>query len=153
MISAEYSIDTNSILTAWNTAYRPKSFPKFWINLEDLVRDGKALISEEVHREVLKKDDEVAQWLKGLKPHIVALEEEQILLTQALAKRHPHLAKERLGRQHADGFVIALAQWKGLKVVTYENNRGGGKIPNICAAESVECMALPDLIEAEGWTF
>jgi hypothetical protein len=29
----------------------------------------------------------------------------------------------------ADGFVIALAQWQGLTVVTAENRRGPDKIP------------------------
>ena len=53
----------------------------------------------------------------------------------------------------ADGFVIALAQWQGLTVVTAENRRGPEKIPNICNAKSVDCVSLADMIESEGWNF
>ncbi|HEY0520444.1 MAG TPA: DUF4411 family protein, partial [Ilumatobacteraceae bacterium] len=70
-----------------------------------------------------------------------------------LAKEYPTLAKERLGRSRADGFVIALAQVRGYTVVTAESGRGGEKIPSLCDAESIPCISPADLIEKEGWGF
>lgn len=153
MNTARYSIDTNTILTAWTTTYRPKNFPGFWTRFDALIQSGTALISEEVQREIKAKDDDISEWFKSHSGRVVALEEEQILLARALAHKFPVLAKERLGRRRADGFVIALAQWKDLTVVTYENHRGAGKIPAICKEAPVQCITLADMIEAEGWAF
>lgn len=148
-----YSLDTNTILTAWNQTYRPGSFSGFWVRLDELLREGKGAIAEDVQRELSKKDDDVFAWVKERDFAVVPLEEEQVILARALASEFPDLAKERLGRQIADGFVIALAQWMGLTVVTAENRRGAGKIPNICDAKGIECISLADMIEREGWTF
>jgi len=148
-----YSLDTNSILTAWNETYRPASFPGFWSSLEGLIRDGRSVVSSEVSRELSLKDDDAAEWAKAQPEFIIELEEEQITIVRGLATEFPALAKERLGRMRADGFVIALASWKGLTVVTAENRRGPAKIPNICDARGIPCVSLADMIEREGWTF
>lgn len=153
MTNNSYSLDTNLFLTAWNDTYRPASFPGFWRELEGLISSGRACSSEEVLRELSKKDDGVYKWAKDQDQLSIKLEEEQIALTRSLTKRFPVLAKERLGRMRADAFVIALAQWKGLTVVTAENRRGAEKIPNLCEGAKVECITLADLIEHEGWSF
>jgi hypothetical protein len=153
MSSVSYSLDTNSLLTAWYQTYRPVSFPSFWEKLDSLIRDGRAFISEEVKNELARKDDDVCAWVTARPGAIVELEAEQLVLARGLATDFPALAKQRLGRQIADGFVIALAQWQGLTVVTAENHRGPEKIPNICEAVDVPCLPLADLIVEEGWTF
>jgi len=148
-----YSLDTNTLLTAWNQNYRPANFPGFWERLDRLIEAGRAFVCEEVKLELERKDDDVTEWLKGRSHGIVELENDQLILARALASQFPVLAKERLGRRRADGFVIALAQWKGLTVVTAENHRGPEKIPNICSSASVPCMSLADMIANEGWSF
>ena len=153
MINAKYSIDTNAVLTAWRETYRPESFPKFWDNFSTLLGDGHAVFSEEVKREIDAKDDDVCDWVKTHSAAVVSMELEQITHAKALAKQFPFLAKERLGRMRADGFVIALALWKGLTVVTAENRRGREKIPNICKQVNVECISLADMIQRENWRF
>jgi hypothetical protein len=148
-----YSFDTSSILAAWNETYRPGSFRGFWGKLEELISEGRAWICEEVERELGKKDDTLYAWVKGQRDFVIALEDQQAALAKALASEFPTLAKERLGRMRADGFVIALAQWRQLTVVTAENRRGPEKIPNICDAKDVPCVSLADMIESEGWNF
>lgn len=148
-----YSIDTNAILTAWVLTYRPANFASFWQKLEVLIAGGRAYVAEEVVRELSKKDDEACAWAKRQSGFSVPLETEQIAITRELAKKYPVLAKERLGRMRADGFVIALAKWKNLTVVTAENHRGPEKIPNLCDAEGVTCISLADLISNENWKF
>lgn len=153
MSQPSYCLDTNSILVAWNDMYRPKSFSGFWRQLESLIDDGRAVICEEVERELGKKDDDAYEWVKAQSNFVVPLNPVQAILTKALVKQFPGLAKERLGRMRADGFVIALAQWKHLTVVTHESRRGPDKVPNICEAKNVECIPLADMIERENWSF
>lgn len=139
---APYCLDTNAFLTAWNETYRPTTFKTFWVRLDELMTAGRAIVAEEVFRELGKKDDNVHAWVKARKQAIVELEEKQIRLAKALATEFPVLAKERLGRMRADGFVIALAQWKRGTVVTAENHRGAEKIPNICDKKQVRPQLL-----------
>ena len=153
MTTVKYSIDTNAFLTAWNETYRPASFENFWKRMEDLIGEGRALASEKVGRELEKKDDGVSTWAKNQNSLFVPLETEQLVLVKQLAADNPGLAKERLGRMRADGFVIGLAQWRKLVVVTAENRRGPDKIPNICDAVGVRCVSLADMIQSEGWRF
>ena len=92
-------------------------------------------------------------WVKS-RPHlIVPLEQGQLKLTKGLASSFPSPAEERLGRMRADGFVIAIAQWKGYTVVTAENHRGADKIPNICQALGVPSISLAEMIQSEGRIF
>lgn len=153
MSQSAYSLDTNSILTAWNQTYRPSNFAGFWKRMQQIINEGRARISEEVERELSRKDDAAYGWVKERDEFVVPLEENQARLAKALTSEFPTLAKERLGRMRADGFVMALAQWKGLTVVTAENRRGPEKIPNICEAKNIECISLADMIEREDWTF
>jgi hypothetical protein len=153
MTAVKYSIDTNAILTAWNETYRPANFEGFWKKLEQLISVGRAFVTEEVVRELDKKDDEACAWVKTQGNFSVALDDEQLQTVKELATKFPALAKERLGRMRADAFVIGLAQCKGLTVVTAENRRGPEKMPNLCDACGVQCIPLADLITAEGWKF
>ncbi len=153
MTNTGYSIDTNTILTAWNETYRPTSFGSFWTKLGELIAAGRAFASDQVLIELSRKDDVAHVWAKSQAGFSVPLEEEQTLIAKKLVNTQPALAKQRLGRLRADGFVIALAKWKGLVVVTAENRRGPEKIPNICDAAGVTCIALADMIESEGWKF
>lgn len=154
MSGLTYCLDTNAILSPWHETYRPSSFPGFWANLELLISGSRAVICAEVARELAMKDDGAALWVRSQNGFVVDLEEEQVRIARVLADEFPDLAKQRLGKSRADGLVIALAAWKGLTVVTFENSRGGpAKIPNICETKGIPCMSLADMIEAEGWVF
>jgi len=153
VIAQGYSIDTNAILTAWDLTYRPANFESFWKKMEALIASNRAFVTEEVVRELSVKDDDACAWAKRQLGFSIPLETEQITITRELAKKYPILAKEKLGRMRADGFVIALAKWKNLTVVTAENHRGPEKIPNLCDSEGVTCISLADLISNENWKF
>jgi len=151
--SPTYCIDTSAFITAWNETYRPTNFATFWQKIESLIADGRAVACQEVKRELTSKDDAAGVWAKAQDSLFVELENEQLVIAQQLVKDFPSLAKQRLGRYRADGFVIALAIWKGLTVVTAENRHGADKIPTICEAKKVDCISLADMIEIEDWSF
>jgi hypothetical protein len=115
--------------------------------------NGRAFVSSEVLRELSRKNDDVHTWVAKRVRAVVELETEQLILVRDLATKYPALAKQRMGQRIADGFVVALAQWKGLTVVTAENHKGPAKIPNICSDTGVSCITLADLIAKENWTF
>lgn len=153
MSQESYSLDTNSLLLSWYQTYRPTSFPSFWTHLDNLMSNGRAFVSSEVLRELSRKNDDVHTWVAKRVRAVVELETEQLILVRDLATKYPALAKQRMGQRIADGFVVALAQWKGLTVVTAENHKGPAKIPNICSDTGVSCITLADLIAKENWTF
>jgi Zn-dependent peptidase ImmA (M78 family) len=58
------------------------------------------------------------------------------------------------GGKVADPFVIAKAACENRTVVTIEVKKHNAvKIPNICEHFGVNCLSLPEFMEAEGWTF
>jgi Domain of unknown function (DUF4411) len=78
--------------------------------------------------------------------------------TQAQVSRimanHPRLVDTVKGRSGADPFVIALAATTNpFMVVVTEEFAGKTRIPDVCAAEKIQCCGLADLIEREDWKF
>lgn len=59
-----YSIDTSALMDAWQRWYPADIFPAVWSHLDHLAADGQIHSSEEVLREVAKKDDDLHKWAK-----------------------------------------------------------------------------------------
>ena len=59
-----YSIDTSAILDGWRRHYPPDVFPGLWEHLDELIGEGRLIATEEVLRELKRKDDEVYAWAK-----------------------------------------------------------------------------------------
>ena len=67
---------------------------------------------------------------------------------------YPRLVDTVKGRSGADPFVIALAATTNPHmVVVTEEQIGKTRIPDVCAAEKIQCCGLADLIEREDWKF
>jgi len=68
--------------------------------------------------------------------------------------KYPRLVDTVKGRSGADPFVIALAATMNPSmVVVTEESPGKTRIPDVCAAERIECCGLADMIEREDWKF
>lgn len=75
-----------------------------------------------------------------------------------ILRRYPRLVDTRINRSAADPFVIAVASLANpsLVVVTQEgptNNIDKPRIPDVCAAENLNCMPILGLIIEEDWRF
>lgn len=153
MMAPVYSIDSSSLIHAWNRAYRPKNFPTFWRLLEDLIDEGRLKASIEVYNELKKKDDEVCAWAKSHKESLfVEIDEPTQDKVVELMSDYPTLVDTTKGRSGGDPFVIALALTGSPKlVVVTQEDRGRMRIPDVCSAMTVECINLADLIEREDW--
>ena len=152
-----YSIDTSALIHAWLRAYPPSRFPKLWANIEELIDKGRLFASIEVYHELQKKDDEVAIWAKERKEALFRDFDEPIEKALIdLMTKYPRLVDTKKGRSGGDPFVIATAVASGGCTVVTEEKHGGvknPKIPDVCALESIPCISLLDLINAEDWVF
>jgi hypothetical protein len=118
-----------------------------------LVESGRIVAPEEVRREVQRKADGLYAWVNERKTMFIDLEEPIQLRAKELLREFPWLLKNVPGKSPADPFVIALAQERGLTVIT-EEGRGGVKkpqIPFVCEAKGVTCINLLGLLDAEDW--
>lgn len=152
-----YSVDTSSLLQAWQRAYPPQLFPRLWSALDELIEAGRLRATIEVYHELQRKNDELAAWAKERKSALfVDIDDKLQTALSSLMAGHPRLVDTKTGKSGADPFVIALAQiTPGCLVVSDE--QGGSvkspKIPTVCQALNIECLTILQLIEREGWTF
>jgi hypothetical protein len=152
----KYCIDTSSLLAA-NRSYPRVVFPTVWENLSQLVKEERLVSSEEVLRELKRKEgDVVYQWAAEHKIMFHPLSTDiQTLVTQIMAQ-FQELVDARSGKSFADPFVVATAKIHQCVVVTEEAATGSParpKIPDVCKSFGMTCIRLVELIRREGWTF
>ena len=153
-----YSLDSSVLITAWRRNYPPGVFPTLWSNLADLIDNGSMVASIEVRTELERKDDEVLAWTKDREHLYVPIDGETQRRVLEILAQFPRLIDIRRNRSGADPWVIALAQVRGLVVVSFEeksNSATRPKIPDVCDGmpSKVECINLVQLAQREGWTF
>ena len=151
-----YCIDTSAILDGWVRYYPPDVFPALWQRLEQLVATGDLGATEEVLRELERKEDDAYAWAKGHDGMFVAIDEPIQLAVAELLGRYQRLVNDQRNRSMGDPWVIALAQIHGCAVVSGEQRSGNlnrPKIPDVCDALGVRCISLLQLIREEKWLF
>lgn len=148
-----YSIDSSGILDLFRY-YPPDVFPTIWAQMEAAARDGVIFAIDEVYREIEKKDDVAFEWLKARRMIVVEIDTQIQQRVTAILAVHPRLIDTRKNRSSGDPFVIALAQSRGLSVVTGEKASGilaKPNIPNVCDALKIPWMNVLSMFRNEGW--
>jgi predicted nucleic acid-binding protein len=151
----KYCLDTNVLIQAWQKYYSPTYCPGYWDVLNKLGKQGRIFLPEEVSSEILKTDDDLAEWLKESTIPIISITEG---VTENLAKiysrdpKHKLLVDNKKGRSLADPWVIAHAMNEGATVVTKEEkitrlDSKTVKIPNVCENMGVRCIDDYQMIE------
>jgi hypothetical protein len=154
-----YSLDTSALVESWRRVYPPGAFPALWERLDEIYRRRRLFASEEVLRELEKKDDAVHTWASERPDMFLPMNDGVVAEAQAIMARYPTWAKNfgATSRNRADPFVVALAKVNGWVAVTYERPNAGStarpKIPYVCRELGVECIAPVELITREGWVF
>lgn len=154
MASNIYCFDTSALMQPWNTYYSTEFFPDFWDVIDALARDGHIFCTDEVRREIAKKDDSLHAWVKE-RPFLFRepTEEVQENLRRILAS-HKELVKEGKDRSMADPWVIAHAMAEGATVVTKEAPAPRKvKIPDVCEAYDVRCISDTQFVREIGLKF
>lgn len=150
-----YSLDTSSLINAWNKLYQPDLIPSIWSHVDDLLNREVIVVTEQVHEEIIRKDDALAAWCAERKALFRRVDDAlQDCLSQLMA-RHERIAAVGSGRNYADPFVIALAQtFNPVLTVVTEEERGkptNPKIPYLCQEEQINCINFNALLRATGW--
>ncbi len=140
-----YSIDSSSLIQAWNVNQPRDLFPPFWEKLGTLMKNGVIRCSEEVRYELAKKSDGVCDWVKDLGDILIPHDEVVQKAVREILKTHPKLIDTRKNRSGADPFVVAVALVNKGQVITNEFPSGKvhrPHIPDVCKAYKIECISL-----------
>jgi hypothetical protein len=152
----KYSIDTSAILDGQIRYYPPDVFPLLWDNIDQLIENGELRASEEVFRELERKDDQARSWAKGRPQMFVPIDDEIQKVVTQIQQTHPSFVDIRRSRSIADPWVIALAFINNSCVITAEkpsNNIQKPSIPDVCSVLGIRCINLLDLIREQQWKF
>jgi len=132
-------------------------FPTLWTNLDALIDEGRLVSSDEVLRELERKEgDKLHEWAKERSNIFLPLDDSIQACASEIMGNHPRLVDGRTGKSFGDPWVIATARTNGCIVVTGEKPTGNPnrpKIPDVCQVMDVRCISFLDLIRQERWRF
>lgn len=162
-----YCIDANVLIQAWQKYYSPDLCPDYWDLLNELGKQGRIFIPEEVKNEIVvpetsdKTEDDLSKWLKRSKIPIHKPTENIIACWQKILQADPThklLVDNIKSRSLADPWLIAHAMDTKATVVTKENidsamNSKRVKIPNVCKNMGVRCIDDFEFIKEIGVKF
>jgi len=154
-----YVFDTSSFIVLGH--YFPDRFPSFWVNLESLVANGRAVSVSEVQHELSLQvtKEHLANWIEKRKDLFSTPSSEETQFVSGIfevASFQQLLRRKNIleGTPVADPWVIARAATSGGCVVTEEKKkRNAVRIPSVCEHFDVDCTSLEGLMEREGWQF
>jgi predicted nucleic acid-binding protein len=151
-----FSLDTSGFLDAWTRNYPPDTFQAFWDRMDESATAGTIKVSEEVVRELKKKDDGAAKWIEARTVMIVSTDIVVQEKVTEILKAHPRLVNAGKSRSGGDPFVIAVASIYGYSVITGELPTGNltkPHIPDVCCALGVRLMNILEFVRFKGWKF
>jgi hypothetical protein len=131
----------------------PDLIPSYWSGVASMNASGRALLSEEVKRELARKDDQLHAWAAAniVNWHPVTTEIQECVLE--IMARWGRLVDQRPGHGSADPFVIATARVTRSIVITDESPVGTEakpKIPFVCQQLGVEWANPLDFVRRTG---
>ncbi len=142
-----YCIDANVLIQAWQKYYSPKFCPDYWNVLDELGKQNKIFICEDVYGEIKKTEDDLYDWLKKCNIPIKKSSENVIKCLKEIYQNplHLKLVDNTKNRSLADPWVIAHAMSENAVVVSKEEkitatNTDKVKIPNVCENMNVRCI-------------
>jgi hypothetical protein len=151
-----YSFDTSAFIKGRRDLLPPEVFTTLWARVEERIATGVIRASDEVQREIGRRDDVIKAWASSQGGLFVSLDQAIQVATNRVLDEHPKLVGRGGGRNEADPFVIALACARNGVVVTEETLSGNlekPRIPDVCRALGVDCMNLVQFVRDQGWTF
>lgn len=154
-MTLRYSFDTSAWIGAWYRRLPPDIVRGFWRNLDGLIALDEVGSIDEVQRELERKSDPLVAWVKARAGLIHPMSPSVWTAAQSIVRAHPRLVP-KMGRDSADPFVIALAQFHGAIVVTEEEpakTASEVKMPDVCNALGIKWLSVYGFVRAEGWSF
>ena len=151
-----WCIDTSALIEPWVRLYPPDVFHPVWDALAQMAQDGLIVAPVEVKLELERQKDDLYEWACGLPGLFVDPDREQLEKLAEIVQGHDGLVKPNSMKSAADPWVIALAEIRGIPVVTYEDRAKRGaapKIPDVCERRGIQVVRLVDVLRARGFRF
>lgn len=151
-----YSFDTSALIDGIERFYPLGNFPGVWASIDDLIDQGRLLVSEEAWAEAIASDAPLRAWCQesgmGRDKCVVHTDTAIGAIAGAIGDDYPNWVTQ--GKKNgADPFVIAVAEAHGCMVISGEKNGGPAnpKIPYVCQQRNIAHGRFVDVIRAEGW--
>jgi hypothetical protein len=152
-----WCFDTSALIEPWVRRYPPDIFGPVWTKLSELAEAGIIGAPLDVLLEIEKQKDDLHIWAEERSEGLFAEPDRQVMEVYTdIINAHPGFLKVNSTKSGADPFVVALAEVRGVPVVTYETpakQDAAPKIPNVCLVRGVKCVDLVDVLRAEGFKF
>jgi hypothetical protein len=97
-----YSFDTSAFIKGRRDLLPPEVFPSFWANVEQMIMTGVVRSTDEVRRELGRRDDDTNAWATSQDGLFVELDEDIQVATTLVLTVHPKLTGTGGGRHQAD---------------------------------------------------
>ena len=150
-----YSFDTGPFVE-FNKGMPIDICVSLWAKFDEMGKDGTLVVSEEVKVELDEghTDDPARVWLSE-RPDLIVPSGEVQDIQASILRDHPTLVDpEQTRSNHADPFVIAVAEFKGAAVVATEAHKNKGapwdKIPDVCKARGIPYYRHLDFLRKQG---
>jgi hypothetical protein len=153
---AHYSFDTSALIDGIERYYPIANFPGLWQKVDELIDDGRLLVSEEAWNEAVSVAADLQTWCNaaGRIKCVYRTDATVATLAGQIVYQFPNWTKQGT-KNSADPFVIAVGELNGFTVISGEV--GGGpsnpKIPYVCAQRNVTHGRFVDMVKNEGWVF
>lgn len=149
----KYLIDANVFITAHRQSYPFDIAPSFWEQIVEKASD-KIVIIENIHKEILKGNDELTNWYDGVCSEFTVLGVPDGEVIKAYSKiissiidnmQYKQSAKDEFASV-ADSWLCAYGLAYDYTIVTLEvfdpNIKNKIKIPNVCAEFGIKYIDL-----------
>ena len=151
-----YSFDTSGLIDGIERYYPLPNFPGLWAGIDELIDQGRLLVSEEAWSEALAADAPLREWCEepgmGRDKRVYGTDAQVAAIAGSIGTDYPNWVKQG-GKNAADPFVIAVGELHDCLVVSGEKNGGPSnpKIPYVCQQRGVRHGRFVDVIRSEGW--
>lgn len=155
-MSELYLLDTSFLINGWRLHYPPSVFAGVWSFVDEQFNLGKVISCQGVFRELIKKDDEIAEWAKTRKQFFRDDTEEFALEFGRIMAQYPNFAAAGGSTNEADPQIIVHAKLTGATVVTYEEciqtkvTKPPKKIPFVCEELGIPWASPVKFLELAG---
>lgn len=150
----KWCFDTSALIEPWGRLYPPDMFGPLWEKLSELADQGVIAAPVDARLELERQSDDLLKWVKGLSSFFIEVDRAVAERVADIVNAHPGLIKLNTTKSGADPFVIAMAEVRGVPVVTYEQParlNASPRIPNVCSARGVQVVSLVEVLRAEGF--
>lgn len=153
-----YSFDTSALIDGIERFYPIDNFPALWEKIDELIDEGRLLVSEEAWQESVSADAALKDWCTDISANrsrcVYPTDAAVAAVAGAIVHAYPNWVKQGK-KNNADPFVIAVGEVTSGMVISGETNGGPSKpkIPYVCGQRNVPHGRVVDVVVQENWRF